>query len=108
MILMKLVNSLYTYGFNDRKKKKVLDKLGSNKKLSKSICVVTYPLFGDGLVEIYNYKHLLSKCYDKLRADIVVLGVASDRANADILVTDMIQDVYDSDVDFNIKNYFGI
>ncbi len=105
---MKLVDALYTYGYNDRKMKKVLQRIKENRKLSKRAQVIIYPLIHDGLFEIYSYRHLLSPCYKSLLKDVVVLGVASDRAGADELVVNIVQDVYDSDIDFDIKRFFGL
>ncbi|MCM1082646.1 MAG: hypothetical protein NC393_01055 [Clostridium sp.] len=105
---MKLVSAPYTYGYKDKKLNKVKGKIKINKK-HKGTHLIVYPfLTDDGLMEIYSYEHLLSSCYSSFWNDIVVLGIASNKDGAMELVVNMIQDIYDSDMDFDIKGFFGM
>lgn len=104
---MKLVNAPYTYGYKDKKLNKVKEKIRINKK-QKGTHLIVYPFLGDGLMEIYSYEHLLSSSYRSFWNDIVVLGIASDKEGALELVVNIVQDIYDSDMDFDIKGFFGM
>lgn len=105
---MRLADAPYTYGYKDRKANKIKKKIQSNKKLSKKVCVIVKPFLGDGLFEIYSYMHLLNGSYKSLMDDITVVGVAANRGFANTLIVDLVQDIYDSDVDFDVNKYFGL
>ena len=74
----------------------------------KKLYVVTLPILEHGLLEIYEYGRLLHKFYDRYRDDITIVGLAPDEEGAYDLVTDMIQDVYDTTGDkLRVKEFFA-
>lgn len=98
-------NSLYTYGYREKKRKKILKGIVHGKKI-KDLYVIVFPLFGDGLLEIYPYNQLLSDFYQKLDEDIKIVGIANKKSGAVSLCVDMIQDIYDSGCDFDVHKFF--
>lgn len=104
---MRLVDAPYTYGYKEKKLIKITHKIKNNKK-HKGTQLIVYPLMGDGLMEIYSFEQLLGKLYKPFLDDIVVLGIASDKNGAMELVVNIVQDIYDSDIDFDVKSFFGM
>lgn len=104
---MKVVDTVYTYGYSEEEARHLAKRLRYNVKKLK-LCLVCLPVFGDGLMEIYNYKQFQHKFYKKIKRDIVVLGFAPDMASAREIVLALTQDLYDADCDFDIKKFFGI
>lgn len=84
--------SLYTYGYREKKRKKVIKKLVRGDKV-KNLYVVVLPVLGDGILEIYPYNQLLHPFYKSYDKDITVVGIADGKDCAVSLIEDMIQDI---------------
>ena len=104
---MKVIDALYTYGYRDRKLDKVIKKMKHGDSMY-GLHVIVLPLCQDGMLEIYVYNQLLQPYYRSLGDDVCVLGVASDKAGAEELVLNIIQDMYDAGYEFDVKGFFGI
>lgn len=104
---MKVVNTVYTYGYSEDEVRHLAKRLKYNVKKLK-LTLVCLPLFGDGLMEIYNYKQFQQKFYKDIKKDIVVLGFAPDKGGAQEIVLSITQDLYDADCNFDVKKFFGI
>ncbi len=104
---MRVIDSLYTYGLSEKKINKVLGKMQKG-KLIKDLHVVTLPLFGDGLLEIYKYDQLLQPFYRAITNDICVVGLAGNKSMAGDLVLEIIQNMYDADCLNDVKGFLGI
>ncbi|MBQ9199435.1 MAG: hypothetical protein IJ141_04585 [Lachnospiraceae bacterium] len=104
---MKVVDAPYVQGFKDKRKEKIVKKIRHKRKVDK-VYVVTLPLITDGIMDIYEYKHLFSKFYKKASDEIYILGIAKSKKDANEVVRDIVQDMYDSDTDFDVKKFFGI
>lgn len=104
---VKIIDSLYTYGLTDRKIDKVLKRMQKG-KIIKDLHVVTLPLFGDGILEIYKYDQLLQPFYKKIEDDICVIGLAANRSMASELVMEIIQNMYDAGYLNDAKGFLGI
>ncbi len=104
---MKVVDAPYVQGFKERKKEKIVKKIRHKRKVD-NVYVVTLPLITDGIMDIYEYKHLFQKFYKKASDEIYILGIAKTKSDANEVVRDIVQDMYDSDIDFDVKKFFGI
>lgn len=104
---MKVVNTVYTYGYTEDEAKHLAKRLKYNVKKLK-LTLVCLPVFGDGLMEIYDYKQFQQAFYKGIKKDIVVLGFAPDKAMAQEIVLSITQDLYDADCDFDVRKFFGI
>lgn len=104
---MKVNNALYTYGIKPNKIKTAIKRMRHEEKMKK-LHVVVLPVFDDGLLEIYEYNSLLHPFYKSLEKEIHVVGIAMSKDGASNLVLDMIQDMYDTDCDFDVKKFFDM
>ncbi len=114
---MKVIEGLYSNGFDSKTLDKNIKKVKRNKSV-KDIYVVTMPLFGDGLLEIYSYKQLLQPYYKKRSEEITVIGIAQDKEGAQEIIVNLIQAIYDSkaknqdvrpeEVNFDVKDFLKI
>ena len=104
---MKVVDTVYTYGYTEDEAKYLAKRLKYNVKKLK-LTLVCLPVFGDGLMEIYDYKQFQQAFYKSLKKDIVVLGFAPDKVMAQEIVLSITQDLYDANCDFNVRKFFGI
>ena len=62
------------------------------------VFVVTLPLFGDGILEIY----------EEMTDSIHIVGAASSRAQAVRLVRDIIDDIYKKTGGVDVKGFFNV
>lgn len=104
---MKVVDTVYTYGILEEDVRHIAKKLKYNVKKLK-LYIVCLPVFGDGLLEIYDYRQFQQPFYKNLKKDIVVLGFALDKAGAQEIVLSITQDLYDAECDFDVRSFFGI
>lgn len=103
---MRFIEDLYTYDIKDKKINKLLRKISHQKRVNK-LYVVIFPLFGDGILEVYNYNQLLQPYYKKRTDDIEIVGISRGRAGADMIILGIIQDMCDKNcTDFsNIRGF---
>ena len=94
---MEFIEDLYTYDIKEKKVNKLLKKISHQKRINK-LYVVVYPLFGDGILEVYNYNQLLQPYYMKRTDDIRIVGISRGRIGADRIILGLIQEMCD-------KNY---
>ncbi len=92
---MNISDALYTYGIRDRKLDKILKRISKGKRVH-NLYVIVLPLGRDGLLEIYVYNQLLQPFYRPVVDQIHVLGVALSKEDAEELVLQMVQDMYDA------------
>ena len=104
---MRFVDSLYTYGYKDKKVDKVIKKIKKG-SIIHGLHLIVLPIVNDGILEIYVYNQLLQPFYKYLWDDIYVVGIASNKDGARELIQKIIQDMYDFNDDLNVKNFFGI
>ena len=104
---MQIIDKLYTYGMSDKKLDKIIAKVKKGKVIP-NLCLITLPLFEDGILEIYDYNQFQQAFYIGIKKDIVVLGFAPDKAMAQEIVLSITQDLYDADCDFDVRKFFGI
>ena len=104
---MVINDSLYTYGITDKKRDRIIRKIVHGTKV-RNLYVVVLPLMNDGILEIYEYNPLLSPFYMSISDEISVVGMADSKDGALCLVTDMVQEMYDSKCDFNVREFFGM
>lgn len=105
---MNISDALYTYGIKDRKCDRILKRISKGKRVH-NLYVIVLPLMHDGLLEIYVYNQLLQPLYRSVGDQIHVLGIAMNKGDAEELVLQMVQDMYDAgdgkslDTDFFIR-----
>lgn len=92
---MNVSDALYTYGIKDRKLDRILKRISKGKRV-RNLYVIVLPLVQDGLLEIYVYNQLLQPFYKSVINQIHVLGVALSKGDAEELVLQMVQDMYDA------------
>lgn len=92
---MTISDALYTYGIKDKKLDKIKRRLKHRRKV-KRLYVIVQPLTGDGILEIYVYNQLLQQYYEPFFDSINVLGLALCKADAENIVLQMVQDMYDA------------
>lgn len=92
---MNVSDALYTYGIKDRKLDRILKRISKGKRVH-NLYVIVLPLVQDGLLEIYVYNQLLQPFYKPVADQIHVLGVALNKGDAEELVLQMVQDMYDA------------
>lgn len=104
---IRIHEQLYSEGISDRKitsfKKKI------KKKFPKlDLFLVTLPLGGEGILEVYWYPELLQKHYQLMDAELFVVGIATTRDVAFHLIEQIILDVGFEDGRIPIKDYFKV
>lgn len=70
-------------------------KIRAGKKI-RNLYVVVLPLMRDGILEIYVYNQLLQPFYLAMHDKVHIVGIAMDKGNAEDLVLQMVQDMYDA------------
>jgi hypothetical protein len=84
---------------------RIIEKFPSRK--STGIYVITLPLFGDGMLEIYPIDEFRQNVYKDMLDNIRVVGAAPTKRAASWLVRDIIEDIYLQTGDVDVKSYFG-
>lgn len=91
---MKISDNFYVDGYSDKKVKKLLNKISKSKKIN-GLYLVTLPLQAHGLLEIYIYNQLLQDYYVTMDDNINVLGLASSKEGAYMIVERLVQSLLD-------------
>ncbi len=104
---MQIIDNVYTYGIKEKKLDKIISKI-NKEKIIPNLCVITLPLFDDGILEIYDYNQLLQPYYKSLGDDIKVVGITKGRGDANELVLELVQGMCNAGEDFNVREYLGI
>jgi hypothetical protein len=92
---MRVIEDLYTYDIKEKKVHKILKKIASQKPVKK-LYVIVFPLFNDGILEIYSYNQLLQPYYKNRTDDIEIVGISKGRYGADEILLKLIQEMCDS------------
>lgn len=104
---MQFIKKLYTYEMSDKKLDRIISKIKKGKKISK-LCLITLPVFEDGILEVYDYNQLLQPYYKSIDERIIVVGISKNKGDAYQVVLNIVQGMYDSKIDFNVREYLGI
>ncbi len=98
---------LYSEGISDKKlialKKKI-----RKRKPKIQLFLVTIPLGGEGLLEVYWYPELLQKNYQKLEVELFVVGMATSKDEAFHIIEQIVLDVGVENGELPIKEYFKV
>ncbi len=95
--------------YNEGVGKNTLTRLGGlklPKDLLTEVYLVTMPLFGDGLLEIYDARELAQKYYKTKVPNIHVVGVAPSKEEAFDVVQQIITDVMKETGGTDLEGYF--
>ena len=90
-MVFRFLDQLYNRDLSEKKLASVKKKL-RRKKPKLRLFIITMPLGGDGLLEIYWYPELLQSYYQKEIKEVYVVGVAKNREDAFSLICDIIAD----------------
>lgn len=86
------IDNIYTDIENDKKFLKKLKTLGK-KKPDISLYLITYPITGHGLLEIYPEAELLQPYYRSLKKYLNIVGVMSSRQAAKDIIPEILNDI---------------
>lgn len=84
--------NLYTDTEDPKVQKKRLRALRRKKPVPEPIYLITAPLGGSGMLEIYPFPVLLQPAYRKMQVTLRIVGISGSRKKAVQLVADMISD----------------
>ncbi len=71
------------------------------------IFVITLPLFGDGILEIYELNEFRQGVYQNMSDSIHIVGAAPTRGQAVALVRDIVDDIYRKTGGVDVKRFFA-
>lgn len=77
------------------------------RKASVGLYVITLPVFGDGILEIYDINELTQKTYAMLGDSIHIVGAAETRTCAMLVVRDIIEDIYNKTGGVAVADFFA-
>ena len=89
---------------NDKKFLKKLKTLG-RKKPDVSLYLITYPLSGNGLLEIYPEAELLQPYYRKLKKYLNIVGVMSSRSAAKEIIPEILNDIMSERGSLDVRGF---
>lgn len=96
---------LYIGTMPEKTASRLLKKIKNFKSFSGAF-VVTFPLFDDGLLEIYDVNEFRQEYYKRRSDDIHIVGISQTRKGAFYLVRDIMDDVYAKTGTCDCVNYF--
>lgn len=67
---------------------------------------MTLPVFGEGLLEVYDFNEFQQGIYKHYMDDIHIVGIAPSKKLAYYVVRDIIDDVYKNTGTFDCDTYF--
>jgi len=103
---LELLDSIYTDIEKDKKFNKALKKI-AEMKMTGPLYLITLPIHGYGLLEIYSYDELLQNYYRQQSEDIKVVGVSESRTGARNVVCDILEDCLKRNGDLNVARFFA-
>jgi hypothetical protein len=96
--------NLYLSDGIDPKKKRKLQKAIENGKLTFEVYCITMASNPNNLFDIINVNELLFQYYS--RKDMFILGLATSKEEANLLVKDMIEEIYNKTGAFQVREYY--
>ena len=100
----KLYKRLYTNDLSPKKVKGYRNKLKQGKP-ALSLYLITLPLNGEGLFEIYPYTLLLQKHFKQDESSLYVLGFADAYEEALEVVRRLVTDMYEQTGEFDVVKF---
>lgn len=70
------------------------------------VYLVTLPIGNQGILEVYWYPELLQKVYRRMEHELVVVGVAADRAGAFSLIENIVSDMLANENRICVEHFF--
>lgn len=77
------------------------------RKTPVGVYVITLPVFGDGILEIYDINELTQRTYAMLGDSIHIVGAAETRLNAMLVVRDIVEDIYNKTGGVSVAEFFA-
>lgn len=77
------------------------------RKAQAVVYVVTLPVYGDGILEIYDINELTQKNYAMLGDLVHIVGAARTRLQAMLVVRDIIEDIYNKTGGVAVADFFA-
>lgn len=78
-----------------------------SRKTPIGLYVVTLPVFGDGILEIYDINELTQRTYAVLGDSIHIVGAAETRLQAMLVVRDIVEDIYNKTGGVDVAGFFA-
>lgn len=100
----KLYKRLYTNDLPSKKIKKYRNRI-EQRKPSLSLFLITLPLSGEGLFEVYPYTMLLQKHFKEDNRSLYVLGLADTYDDALEVVRRLVEDMYVRTGEFDVVRF---
>lgn len=100
----KLYKRLYTNDLSPKKVKRYRSKLEQGKP-ALSLYLITLPLNGEGLLEVYPYTLLLQKHFKKEQRAVYILGFADSYDEALEVVRKLVEDMYEQTGGFDVARF---
>ena len=102
---MTVIENVYNDIYSERSLSKKIRKI-KRYKPARGIFVITFPIFNDGLLEIYDFNELTQDFYRKLDKErgICVIGISDSKEGAKSLAADIVYEFYKNTDGFNIRD----
>lgn len=71
-----------------------------------NLFLVTLPIGTQGILEVYWYPELLQTCYQQMKGELTVIGIAKSREDAFELIEQIITDVGFQEGNIQIDTFF--
>lgn len=97
---------LYSDGLSPNKLSSAKRKITHGAK-TLNMFLITLPIGGEGLLEIYWYPELLQKIYRDMDVTVIVVGIAKSREDAFSLVERIVKDIGVNNGKVSVIDYFG-
>ncbi|MDO5156716.1 MAG: hypothetical protein Q4D51_12200 [Eubacteriales bacterium] len=97
---------LYKDGMSNRKIR-TIQRIVKKGKVPFPVFLITLPIGKQGILEVYWYPELMQTAYKKMETELVVVGIATQRAQAFELISLMISDAVADNNDISVKEFFG-
>ena len=102
----KLYRQLYTNDMSEKKIKRYRKKI-EQEKPALSLFLITLPISGDGILEIYPYTALLQDHFKSMDASLYVLGFADSHEEALQVAARLVGDMYRETGAFSVKAFIS-
>ena len=104
---MKVHERVFTGELTNREIEKYIKRISANRSISDEAYVITFPLWKDGILNIYNYGELLKKEYNTIVDDIDVVGIAKTYEDAMMVLEDIVEAMLKDQGEIDVCKYFG-
>ena len=91
---------------NKRELKSTIKKVRKD-RIVPFLYLITFPIQGDGVLEVYNYNILLQPTLKNLAGEITVVGMSRSKKGAIDLIKDIYEEAVKVDENLDIRSFLG-